>query len=184
MKKIIFLLLMVVVLTGCSSNADDCEIRTHEEILEAYPNLRDPNHILVQISYSDLMNNVLTSNNDILIFFAFFECPFCQGAIGYVNRLAKEAGFERIYYFDIRAIRTEAGERYRALIEKLAFTSEEMTGVNNDIPMMRVPTILRRNNGETVGWVTQGAIWNDNLDALDPEFSELLTTLYWELFTR
>jgi len=184
MKKIVFLLLMLVVLTGCQSKEDDCVIRTHEEILEAYPHLRDPNHIFVQVSYSDLMNNILTSNDDMIILFAFAQCPYCQGAISYINNIARETGFERVYYFDILAIRSEARERYRALIEKLAFTSNEYTGVNDDIPLMRVPTILRRNNGETVGWTTKGARWDYDLDSLTPEDSALLTELYWELFTR
>ena len=115
-----------------------------------------------------------------IIYFGWASCPNCQAAIRYIDIVARNLGFKKIYYYDIRDIRKEDGIQYHNLIEKLAY--ENSNKLPSGVSRMPAPTVFVRKNQSTLSWVTREYFIDEKIgDLAENDKNELigaLTDLY------
>ena len=83
-----------------------------------------------------------------LIYFGFPECPWCQKYVDYLDEVAREEKLDKIYYLNIREIRTNNTEEYQRMTELL----KDYIGKDEDgNPRIFVPTIVAVDGGKIIG---------------------------------
>ena len=165
---------MLVTLSSCE----------RDYMLKKYPLLNDKNHIFV-VSTADEIINLLNSEQKAIIVFSFPECPWCQAAIPYINEIAKEQEYSKVYYLNILEMRenTESKdhEKYLELFEKIRFDIANPEKIN-------APTVIVINNGSVLGYhidTVETHVKNENnvLEPMNEEQINELKEIYRKLFS-
>jgi predicted bacteriocin transport accessory protein len=160
---------------------------TGDLIYDLYPSLNDQNHIIEAVTYEQIIK-ILEDKNEALIYMGFETCPWCKEYLPIFNRMAKNQGFEKIYYYDFREIRMIEGDQlnqdFSALINLIDEEYLINNPTNNQLKWLFAPTFIGLNNHEIKGFFT-GAILNhqasqnyltdSQLDELKLIFNEIIT---------
>lgn len=170
----IFLVLSLVFLVSISLTS--C---AKDPMLNKYTNLKDKNHIFEVVDEYKIIE-LLNSKEKAIIIFSFPECPWCQAAIPYVNEIAKETGYNKVYYLNILKIREEQTEEYIKIYEHIRYDIGNPEKIN-------APTVIVINNNEVLGYhidTVESHVKNDN-NVLMPMTNEQVNELkeiYRKLF--
>lgn len=152
-------------------------------MLRKYPTLKDNNHIFV-VSTADEIIELLNSNQKAIIVFSFPECPWCQAAIPYINEIAKEEEYDKVYYLNILEMRENKEsydhEKYLEIFEKIRFDIANPEKLN-------APTVIVINEGKVLGYhidTVSTHIKNENnvLEPMTNSQIEELKEIYRKLF--
>lgn len=160
-------------LIGCKNN----------KITEDYPSLQGTKNIVSYTTASEVAKH-LSSDYTGIIMFGFKRCPWCQAAIPYVNEIAKEKGFKKVEYLDIKDMRDNENSNDRPLYTEIFEKIKEKIGNPEKI---FAPTVIVLNKGEIkgyhVGTVDSHQKVDGNLPLMTEEQIVELREIYRNLFT-
>ena len=111
----------------------------------------------------------ILKNGTGVVLLGFPECPWCQQYAVYLNEVAKDLDFEKIYYFNILNARKDNTEKYQEIVSLIG---EHLQYDDEGNKKVYVPAVIAVNKGEIVGfddetaWDTKGfekpeEYWND-----------------------
>lgn len=148
-------------------------------MLSKYQSLNDKNHIF-EVVDEKIVIELLSSQERAIIVFSFPECPWCQAAIPYINEVAKEEGFEKVYYLNILEIRENQTKEYISIYESIRYDIGNPEKIN-------APTVILIDNGQVLGYhidTVESHVKNDNevLMPMTKEQIEELKEIYHNLF--
>lgn len=147
MKKIIYIILSMVILTGCSITPITEMNNDAKRFIEEYANINiDIDNPIVYKTDKEIID-ILKSGTGI-IYFGFPECPWCRSAIPILLEVAKEMEIEEIYYFNPMSIRNSNTETYQEIIELLG---DNLAIDENGDKRLYVPDVYFVSNGEIIG---------------------------------
>jgi thiol-disulfide isomerase/thioredoxin len=162
--------------------------KTGDPILDDYPGLNDPSHIIEEIDYTRLIE-LLESKEEALIYLGFDSCPWCKEYLPIFHRMAKNLGFEKIYAYDFRSIRTlinnnsALNPEFQAVVDLIGtswITTRNAT--NPELPWLFAPTFIGLAGGEVKGLFTgaygthvarENYLTADQLEGLRTIFSQM-----------
>ncbi|MBQ7139910.1 MAG: thioredoxin family protein [Bacilli bacterium] len=103
-----------------------------------------------------------------LVYFGFPECPWCQAYVPMLNEVAKEEGVEKIYYYNIKNIRSENTAEYQKIVKLLKnFLPKDDEGNERvfvpDVYAVKEGKILSHNNDTSMisSDITPTEYWTD-----------------------
>ncbi len=181
---ILILILIIVVLSIClilalnKNNSDNNKEKLN--FSDEYTQVGEDN-IFVYKNYDEVID--FLSKGTGVILFGFPECKWCQRYVVYLNKAAKEMGFDEIYYYNIKEDRTNNTDKYQKIITFLSNYLHEDEEGNKRI---YVPSVVFVNAGEIVGfddetaWDTKGEddpnnYWTvERIDALNDRLNKYL----------
>ena len=148
-------------------------------MLNKYQSLKDKQHIFEVVDEYKIIE-LLESTEKAIIVFSFPECPWCQAAIPYINEIAKEQNYEKVYYLNILKIREEQTKEYLQIFETIRYDIGNPEKIN-------APTVIVINNGKVLGYhidTVLSHVKNDNnvLLPMTNEQIEELKDIYRNLF--
>lgn len=91
-----------------------------------------------------------------LVYLGFPECPWCQQYVIYLDEVAREQNFNKIYYYNVRQIRTDNTAEYQRMVTLLG---DRLDKDDSGQPRIFVPDVTAVRDGEIVG--------HDNTSALN-----------------
>lgn len=90
----------------------------------------------------------ILENGSGIIYLGFPECPWCQTYTVYLNEVAKDNSIEKIYYLNIKEMRSSNTENYQKIVLLLDSVLETDENGNKRI---FVPQVVFVKKGEIVG---------------------------------
>lgn len=90
----------------------------------------------------------LLKDGSSVVYFGFKDCKWCQSYAPILNEVAKENGFDTIYYCDIKKDRKDNTESYQGLVEIL---KDHLYDDDDGNKRIYVPDVYFINKGEIVG---------------------------------
>ena len=108
MKKLLSILLICLVLFGCSKKQEKPDlskefvIETYKADMSGYENLKSSGHMFVGTTVSELKRTVDEGGYGVFVL-SRTGCPSCQLAMQYLNEVAGELGVY-IYYIDAQCV--------------------------------------------------------------------------------
>ena len=175
MKKVISIILILLVITGCANNkacndSDAIKFKKEYESLNGKKNNGteyvkvkiDEDNSMKYAKYDDVIN--LIKNGTGVIYFGFPECPWCRNAVPVLIDAANELGIDKIYYFNALSMRDkkvlengevitekEGTEEYKELVNLLYNDLPLYDGLNDDtIKRLYFPTVLFVKDGKVI----------------------------------
>ena len=111
----------------------------------------------------------ILENGTGVVLLGFPECPWCQRYAVYLNEVAKELDYDKIYYFNILEDRKNNTEDYQKIV---SIISDYLQYDEEGNKKVYVPAVIGLNKGKIVGfddetaWDTKGFetpndYWND-----------------------
>ena len=111
----------------------------------------------------------ILENGTGVVLLGFPECPWCQRYAVYLNEVAKELDYDKIYYFNILEDRKNNTEKYQKIV---SVSGEYLQNYDEGNKRVDVPSVIILDKGEIVGfddetaWDTKGfktpdEYWND-----------------------
>ena len=82
------------------------------------------------------------------VYLGFPSCPWCQAYAGYLNAAAKEAGLDKVYYYNIQEDRQNNSEVYQTLVSLLA---PNLQYDEDGARRIYVPDVVFVVNGRVIG---------------------------------
>jgi len=112
----------------------------------------------------------ILENGSGVLLIGFPECPWCQRYAVYLNEVAKELDYEKIYYYNVLEDRKNNTEEYKKIVSLL---EEQLQYDEEGNKRIYVPAVIAIKNGEIVGfddetaWDTKGFekpddYWNED----------------------
>lgn len=145
-----------------------------------YPELTDKNHLYEVVSVDRILEMIANQETGIIVL-GFKTCPWCQKLVPYVNQVAKEKGYDVVYYVDIKDMRDnpESPDHQKYLQMKEAF----LVAVDSERDRINSPTTIMLSNGTVYNYhlnTVSSHVRNEN-NILPPltaeQETELLTIL-------
>ena len=159
---VISLFVFVIIMVTKKPTEDPDAIKFSQEYTEV-----GEDNIYVYRTYDELIK--ILENGTGVVLLGFPECQWCQRYAVYLNEVAKELDFEKIYYYNILEDRKNNTVEY----QKIVSTIEEYLHFDEEgNKRIYVPSVIALNQGEIVGfddetaWDTKGfstpdEYWND-----------------------
>jgi len=126
----------------------------------------------------------ILENGSGVVLIGFPECPWCQRYAVYLNEVAKDLDYEKIYYYNVLEDRKNNTEEYKKIVSLL---EEHLQYDEEGNKKIYVPAVIALNNGEIVGfddetaWDTKGFekpddYWNEEeVTTLKTKLNDMLT---------
>lgn len=147
MKKVLYIVLGVMFLTGCSVTPIEELDNDAKRFSEEYSVINiDENNPMIYKTDDEIIK-ILKSGTGI-IYFGFPECPWCQTALPVLLKAAKEMKIDEIYYFNPMEIRENDTDTYKEIVDLLGDNLEVDENGNN---RLYVPDIYFVSDGEIIG---------------------------------
>jgi predicted bacteriocin transport accessory protein len=162
--------------------------KTGNLIYDLYPSLNDENHIIEMVNYEQIIK-ILEDKEEALIYLGFETCPWCKEYLPIFHRMAKNQGFNKIYYYDFREIRKIEGDQLNQDFIALISLIDEKYLINHptssQFKWLFAPTFIGLNNQAIKGFFT-GAITNHqaSLNYLTESQSDELKLIFNEIITQ
>lgn len=163
------LLLIIVGLVACILLAvnKEKEVETDSEKFAKEYTLVGEENLFVYRDIDEIIK--ILENGTGVVLLGFPECPWCQQYAVYLNEVAKDLDFEKIYYFNILNDRKDNTEKYQEIVSLIG---EHLQYDDEGNKRVYVPAVIAVNKGEIVGfddetaWDTKGfekpeEYWND-----------------------
>lgn len=93
-----------------------------------------------------------------IVYLGFPECPWCQSYVVYLNEAAKDSGIEKIYYLNIKDIRTNNTENYQKIVSLL---SDILPNDENGNKKVYVPQVVFVKKGNVVAGDNETSMISD-----------------------
>ena len=116
-----------------------------EKFALEYTKLSDDN-VFVYATADEIIK--VMENGTGVVYLGFPECPWCQAYVVYLNEVAQELGFEKIYYYNILEDRNNNTEVYQQMVALLSDKLEYDEDGNHRI---YVPNVSFHVKGELIG---------------------------------
>lgn len=145
MKKLIVITLCLFLFAGCKQKDEDVIKSDQEKFAEEYSGL-DKDNIFVYRDAEEII--AILKNGTGVVYLGYPECQWCQAYVPSLNEVAKQAGIEKIYYFNIREDRKENTAEYQQLVELL---SGRLQYDEEGRERIYVPEIVFVIDGEIIG---------------------------------
>ncbi len=208
MKKVIALLILALIIVGCSKQeSDGAKFKKEYEALngqdtdsgKAYTELTiSADNPMVYASYDEI-KEMLTSGTGI-IYFGFPQCPWCRQALPVFLEAAQDANLTKVLYYNNKDQRdtkhlddngkvvtdTEGTSEYAELLTLLGDSASAYEGLNDSsIKRLYFPTFVFVNEGKIVG-VHEATLSDveDPYKALTSEQHDTLYKIYEELIAK
>ena len=165
---LILVLIIVVLLIVLLFKQNKEEIKQTDAIkfAQEYTEVGEDN-LFVYRDYEQLVK--ILENGTGVVLLGFPECPWCQRYAVYLNDVAKELDYEKIYYFNILEDRKNNTDEYKKIVsiieEYLQFDDEGERRVY-------VPSVIALNKGEIVGFDDETAWDTKGFETPDEYWSE------------
>ena len=117
---IIALILIIVLLIFIIIKVNDKEennLTDAHKFSQEYTEVEEDN-LYVYRSYDEIIN--ILENGTGVILLGFPECPWCQRYAKYLNEVAKELDFDKIYYYNILEDRKNNTEEYQKIVSLIS----------------------------------------------------------------
>ncbi|MEA4910599.1 hypothetical protein SDC9_07916 [bioreactor metagenome] len=102
-----------------------------------------------------------------LVYLGFPECPWCQRYTVYLDEVAREQNLEKIYYYNVRQIRTDNTPEYQEMVALLGENLDKDTEGN---PRIFVPDLTAVKNGEIIAHDNSTSLLNSAVDGTPDEW--------------
>jgi predicted bacteriocin transport accessory protein len=77
----------------------------------------DVDNVFVYKNIDDIIN--ILEHGTGVVYLGYPECPWCQAYVKYLSESAKNAGLEKIYYFNIKEDRSSNSDKYQQIVKLL-----------------------------------------------------------------
>lgn len=188
MKKLLSILLICLVLFGCSKKQEKPDlskefvIETYKADMSGYENLKSSGHMFVGTTVSELKRTVDEGGYGVFVL-SRTGCHSCQLAMQYLNEVAQELGVY-IYYIDAQsdAYPILGTDNYDILYEVLYETIPENENGERDLQTPEVVTIVDgKITGSQIGTTWGGSNYTDkDVTKLEDIYRKLLTPFVQE----
>ncbi len=129
--------------TSNTTNANSTTMSANDFANE-YPAV-GADHVFTPVTGEQIVE-ILRSGSGV-VYLGFNECGWCQAYVPILNQAAKQAGIEKIYYFDILADRREQSSIYH---EILALLGNHLDKDEQNLPRVYVPDVSIVKNGQII----------------------------------
>ena len=148
MASIIVILIRIIIflLVNNSIEKEETKKSDAEKFAEEYT-LVDKDNRFVYTEIDEIIN-ILEEGTGI-VYLGFPECKWCQQYVVYLNKVAKDRGISKIYYYNIREDREKNTEDYQKIVSLLEEYLEEDEDGN---PRVYVPAVTFMSNGKILGF--------------------------------
>lgn len=135
----------------------------------------------------------ILENGTGVLLIGFPECPWCQRYAVYLNEVAKDLDYEKIYYYNVLEDRKNNTEEYKKIVSLL---EEQLQYDEEGNKRIYVPAVIAVKNGEIVGfddetaWDTKGfekpeEYWNEeSVKSLKDKLTTMLTNAHPNMCTE
>lgn len=177
---ILIVVLLIILLVTLLNNKEENLQTDAIEFAKEYTEVGEDN-LYVYRTYDELIK--ILENGTGVVLLGFPECPWCQRYAVYLNEVAKELDFEKIYYYNILEDRKNNTEEYQKIV---SIIGEYLQYDEEGNKKVYVPAIVAINQGEIVGfddetaWDTKGFetpddYWNeDAVTSLKTKLEDML----------
>lgn len=126
----------------------------------------------------------ILENGTGVILIGFPECPWCQRYAVYLNEVAKDLDYEKIYYYNVLEDRKNNTEEYKKIVSLI---EEHLQYDDEGNKKIFVPAVIALKDGEILGfddetaWDTKGfekpeEYWNEEeVTSLKTKLNDMLT---------
>ena len=152
---IIIIVLLVILLVKVSEKESDSNdaIKFAQEYTEV-----GEDNIYVYRTYDEIIK--ILENGTGIILLGFPECPWCQRYAVYLNEVANELDFDKIYYYNILEDRKNNTEEYQNIV---SIISEYLKYDEEGNKRIYVPSVIAINKGEIVGFDDETSIITEDI---------------------
>ena len=113
-------------------------------------------NVFVYKTEEEIINFLETGTG--IVYLGFPECPWCQSYVVYLNEVAKDSGIEKIYYLNIKDIRTNNTENYQKIVSLL---SDILPNDENGNKKVYVPQVVFVKKGNVVAGDNETSMISD-----------------------
>lgn len=163
---LIIIIVLLLVLVVQAYNKKEETVSDAVKFAAEYTEVGEDN-LYVYRTYDEIIK--ILENGTGVVLFGFPECPWCQRYAVYLNEVAKELDFEKIYYYNILEDRKNNTEEYQKIV---SIIGEHLQFDEEGNKRIYVPAVVAVNSGEIVGfddetaWDTKGfekpeEYWNE-----------------------
>ena len=142
---IILVLGGIFLITYFNEKEPEIEITDAEQFKKDYPKVDEDNVFVYK--NADEVINILEKGTGV-VYLGFKECSWCQEYVIYLNEAAKEAGIDKIYYFDILNDRADSTDDYKKILELIG---DHLQNDEEGNPRVFVPDVSVVKDGEMIG---------------------------------
>jgi hypothetical protein len=190
MKKetIIIIILIVLILGGgiyyfinkSNKAKEDVVVQTDAERFASEYSKVGTDNVFVYKSIDDIID--ILEHGTGVVYLGFSSCPWCQQYAVYLNETAKNAGLDKIYYYDIKEDRANNTDKYQELLTilkgSLQYDDEGQPRIYvPDVTVVKEGKILGRDfetSKDTGGFDNPTDYWTDKkVKALENKLSKL-----------
>lgn len=105
------------------------------------------NNVFVYRDQQEIIN--ILKNGTGIVYLGFPECPWCKEYVKYLNEVAKESNFNKIYYLNILNDRKNNTEEYQEIVSLL---DEYLRYSDEGTKRIYVPAMIVVQNGKIIGF--------------------------------
>ena len=105
------------------------------------------NNVFVYRDQQEIVN--ILKNGTGIVYLGFPECPWCKEYVKYLNEVAKESNFNKIYYLNILNDRKNNTEEYQEIVSLL---DEYLRYSDEGTKRIYVPAMIVVQNGKILGF--------------------------------
>ena len=163
---LIIILLGVLLFIGIKKGEEQEKETDAIKFSKEYTEVGEDN-LYVYRSYEEIVK--ILENGTGVVLLGFPECPWCRRYAVYLNEVAKDLDYDKIYYYNILEDRQNNTEEYKKIVSLI---SEHLQYDDEGNKRIYVPSVIAVNKGEIVGfddetaWDTKGfetpeEYWNE-----------------------
>lgn len=113
-------------------------------------------NVFVYKTEEEIINFLETGTG--IVYLGFPECPWCQSYVVYLNEVAKDSGIEKIYYLNVKDIRTNNTPNYQKIVSLL---SDILPDDENGNKKVYVPQVVFVKKGNVVAGDNETSMISD-----------------------
>lgn len=174
---------LVIVVVKAYNNKEEV-VSDATKFASEYTEVGEDN-LYVYRTYDEIVK--ILENGTGVVLLGFPECPWCQRYAVYLNEVAKELDYDKIYYYNILEDRKNNTEEYQKIV---SIISEHLQYDEEGNKRIYVPSVIALNQGEIVGfddetaWDTKGfetpdEYWNEEaVNNLKTKLETMLTNAH------
>lgn len=147
-----------------TTTAEMVQVSDAQKFKAEYPGVSSDNRFVYK-SAGEIIN--ILKNGTGLVYLGFPECPWCQRYSIYLDEVAREQNLEKIYYYNIRQIRTDNTPEYQELVSILG---EKLDKDKEGNPRIFVPDLTAVKNGEILFHDNSTSLLNSDVDGTPDEW--------------
>lgn len=147
MGIIIFILIGVIIFLLVGNNKEEETVLSDAARFSQEYTLIDENNKFVYADIDEVID--ILEDGTGIVYLGFPECKWCQQYVVYLNKVAKDRGISKIYYYNIREDREKNTKDYQKIVSLLKEYLEEDEDGN---PRVYVPAVTFMSNGKILGF--------------------------------